>query len=217
MSLMVWDANMKHTNTRALFEYWNKLRGEENAPQRAAIDPSDIKWMLPGMFILEYRGEGKFPFSLAGTHLCDHYDRELRGQNICDLWTGQDRTSFVHVLQSVIEESAVGIVGFSAHTNLRGSCNMEMLVMPVKSPPRRPPRVLGCMAAFDKPVWQGNDNEKISHQDISSLRMMWPDREGVEAFTVIPEFYTERLEKIDGNQFTAVKHLRVIEGGRREF
>ena len=205
---------MKHTNTRALFEYWNRLRGQDNAPRREAIDPGDIKWMLPGMFFLEYKGKEKFPFSLAGTELCDHYDAELRGMNMCDFWAGQDRISFAHVLQSVIEESAVGVIGFCAHTNQQGSCNMELLVMPVKSPARKPPRVLGCIAAFNKPVWEGNDAEKITSQKISSLRMMWPAKETADAVNIFSEMYPENLEKIDGNQFTAVKHLRVIEGGR---
>ncbi len=207
---------MKHTNTRALFEYWNKLRGDENAPHREDIAPGAIKWLLPGMFILEYKRKENFPFSLAGTELCDHYDTELRGLNMCDFWDGQDRTSLAHVLQSVIEESAVGVVGFDAHTNQQGSCNMEMLVMPVRSPVRKPPRILGSISAFGTPVWVGNDAEKISHHKISGLRMMWPAREKAPAINVFPEMYPENLEKIDGNQFTAVKHLRVIEGGRRK-
>lgn len=208
---------MKHTNTRTLFEYWNRLRGDENAPRRDQINPSDIKWLLPGMFFLEYRGKEKFPFSLAGTELCDHYDTELRGLNMCDFWDGQDRTSLAHVLQSVIEESAVGVVGFGAHTSQQGSCNMEMLVLPVKSPVRKPPRVLGSIAAFNQPVWVGNDAEKISHHTISSLRMISPAREKATALKVFSGMYPENLEnleKIDGNQFTAVKHLRVIDGGR---
>ncbi len=205
---------MKHTNTVALFEYWNKLRGEENAPHREDIDPGAIKWLLPGMFFLEYKRKENFPFSLAGTELCDHYDTELRGLNMCDFWDGQDRTSLAHVLQSVIEESAVGVVGFSAHTSQQGSCNMEMLVMPVKSPVQKPPRVLGSISAFGTPVWVGNDAEKISHHKVSSLRMMWPAREKATTINVFPEMYSEKLEKIDGNQFTAVKHLRVIDGGR---
>jgi len=205
---------MKHTNTRALYEYWNTLRGEDIAPRREMVNPSDIKWLLPGMFILEYKGEGKFPFSLAGTELCDHYGMELRGLNMCDFWEGQDRVSFVHVLQSVVEECAVGVVGFNAHTNLQASCKSEMLVMPLQSPARKPPRVMGCMATFETPSWMGNEAEKISHHEITSLRMMWPHKEIAKSISVIPEAFPERLEQIDGNQFTAVKHLRVIDGGR---
>ncbi len=191
------------------------MRGQSNAPARDQIDPGAIKWILPDIFILEYKGEGNFPFSLAGTHLCDHYGTELRGLNMCDFWAGQDRTSFVHVLQSVVEESAVGVVGFSAHTTLEGSCNMEMLVMPVKSPANRPPRVLGCISAFEKPVWMDRENEKISHHEISSLRMMWPDKEPATAINVMTDIYPEKHEDVDGNLYTAVKHLRVIDGGRR--
>jgi len=205
---------MKHTNTRALFEYWNTKRGQQYAPHRKEIDPRDIKWLLPGVFILEYKSEANFPFSLAGTHLCDHYNMELRGLNMCEFWHDQDRVSMIHVLQSVIEESAVGVVGFGAHTNLGGCSKMEMLLLPLKSPIQKPPRVLGCIAAFETPVWVGNENEKISSHEISSMRMMWPARETVPAINVFPEFYPAKREKIKGNQFTAVKHLRVIEGGR---
>lgn len=207
---------MKHNNTRALYDYWNKQRGHENAPHRDQINPSDIKWLLPTTFILEYKGEGKFPFSLAGTHLCDHYDMELRGLNMCDFWHGKDRESFVEILQSVVEECSVGVVGFSAHTNLDGSSNMELVVMPVKSPPRKPPRILGSISVFDTPAWEGNDYEKITHHEIASLRMMWPARETAKSLSVFPDIDPKTLECIDGNRFTTVKHLRVIEGGRRK-
>ena len=207
---------MKHTNTRALYEYWNSLRGEDSAPDRDDIKPGHIKWLLPDVFILEYKGEAKFPFSLAGTHLCDHYGMELRGLNLCDFWHGKDGVSFSHVLQSVVEESAVGVIGFTAHTNMGRTCSMEMLVTPVRSPVRKPPRVMGSIVAFNPAILSEKTDEKISHHEIVSLRVLYPGKEENDvSMTVLADGEPETTRSISGNHFTSIKHLKVIEGGRR--
>ncbi len=214
------QTDMKHSNTRALYDYWNKLRRGNIAPQRGDINPSEIKWLLPSMFILEFRGEDNFPITLAGTHLCDHYDRELRDLNLCNFWHGQECTSLARVLHSVVEEGAVGVIGFNAYSNNDRSLKMEMIAMPLRSPAGKPPRIIGNIAAFEKPAWAGRDDEKIVRHDISSLRVLWPDKETSEQINVSTDAYSSPSQRpstgISESGFTAVRHLRVIDGGRRK-
>lgn len=208
---------MKHTKTRALYEYWNKQRGVNRAPLRTDIHPNDIKWLLPGMFILEYKDRSEFPFTLAGTHLCDYYAMELRGLNMCNFWHGPERASFIHVLQGVVDEGSVGVIGFKAHTNLKNVEIMEMVVMPLRSPPGRPMRILGCLSPFNVPVWMGKEGEKITHHEISSLRMFAPGKDTYsQPLSIRTADKPLETTDISGTPFTAIKHLRVIEGGRRD-
>ena len=58
---------MKHGASRELYEYWNRLRGTDKAPQRSAIEPSDLRRVLADTFILEVAGREKYDVRLAGT------------------------------------------------------------------------------------------------------------------------------------------------------
>jgi len=59
---------MKHPSNRELFEYWNMLRGERLAPERADIEPSAIRTILGDTFVLERDGWKDPVFRLAGVN-----------------------------------------------------------------------------------------------------------------------------------------------------
>ena len=82
---------MKHNTSKALFAYWDSVRGHRMAPQRFEIDPSKISAILPYTFILERRDAETFSFRLAGTRMCDVFGYELRGTNFLDGWETIDR------------------------------------------------------------------------------------------------------------------------------
>ena len=77
---------MKQDASVALFHYWDRLRSGRPAPQRAEIEPSDIKTLLADTFILERDTRGEAIFRLAGTRLCAMYGRELKGFLFPSLW-----------------------------------------------------------------------------------------------------------------------------------
>ena len=60
---------MKHGVSRELYEYWNRVRGNERAPQRSAVEPSDLRRILGDTFILEVTGRDKYDVRLAGTRV----------------------------------------------------------------------------------------------------------------------------------------------------
>ncbi len=43
---------MKHPASRALHAYWERLRGERAAPERAEIEPGQIRHLLADSLIL---------------------------------------------------------------------------------------------------------------------------------------------------------------------
>ena len=82
---------MQKASTKALYDYWNGLRGTRSAPDRRDIDPTRIREALSSTFILELSDRGEFDFRLAGSHICAAYARELKGRSFSRLWHQRDR------------------------------------------------------------------------------------------------------------------------------
>ena len=68
---------MKQHGSIELFQYWDRLRDNRQAPKRTDIEPADIKSLLADTFILEKDGRGEAVFRLAGTRLCAVFGRAL--------------------------------------------------------------------------------------------------------------------------------------------
>src|SRR6185437_10497068 len=73
-------ATMKHSSTRAVFEYWNKRRGMRPAPDRSEIEPSEIRLALGDTFMLAADFVDQLRFRLAGTRVCALFCREIKGE-----------------------------------------------------------------------------------------------------------------------------------------
>ena len=78
---------MKHPSTRAVFEYWNKKRGSRPAPERADIDPTEIRHALSDTFMLAADFVDQLRFRLAGTRVCALFGREIKGEAFAALWS----------------------------------------------------------------------------------------------------------------------------------
>ena len=64
----------------ASLEYWEELRGSQIAPLRSALDPIDLKSVLPRVMLVEVcAGEPpRFRFRLSGTGVCDIHGCDLK-------------------------------------------------------------------------------------------------------------------------------------------
>ena len=107
---------MVPATTRELYEYWNRVRGGERAPLRSAIEPSDIRQILGEMFILEVLERDNYYVRLAGTRVCALYCREIKGTNLLDLWSGEDRHAMATLAAAVSEDGAAAVVTIVAET-----------------------------------------------------------------------------------------------------
>ena len=84
-----------------LYNYWvSKCRGE-TMPLRRAIDPVDLKRILPRIAVIEVlRDPLRFRYRLAGTQVCDIHGIELTGMFIDAL----EPPSFAKALQADLAE-----------------------------------------------------------------------------------------------------------------
>lgn len=166
---------MKHASTRALYDYWNRLRGSQPAPERSDIEPGDIRGILGDTFILEAVARDNYRFRLAGTRMCAAYCRELKGRDFLRTWSVQDVEAMSTMLAAITDDAAAAVLGVEGRTDRNQTVDMEMILLPLRMRGEGFTRILGACAPMEKPYWIGM--HPITSQAITSLRLIWPDEQ----------------------------------------
>ena len=109
---------MKHPTSRMLHAYWERLRGERAAPERAEIEPGEIRHLLADSLILELDMAARSAtIRLAGTRVCALYGRELKGAPFARLWGSQAPDPWRMV--EIVASDTLGVVaGLRGHQQL---------------------------------------------------------------------------------------------------
>lgn len=221
---------MQKASTKALFDYWNALRGSRSAPDRRDIDPTRIRSALANTFILELNEANEFDFRLAGSHLCSAYARELKGRSFTRLWHERDKDAIDTLVRAVTEDHAVALVTFQGTTAVQTRLTVETILLPLRHNGTTGSRLLGAMTAIDEPYWFGV--QPVIDQRITGLRLIWPDDVSVDEMTrdvatAVPSaefaaFATANSAvpaplsaTVYGRSARRYAHLAVIDGGRR--
>jgi hypothetical protein len=140
---------MRHPQTRALHTYWQARRNGGATPNRADIEPQDIAQLLGYVFILWRADPQHHIFRLAGTHLCDLYQREFREQNFLSLWHGHDRTHVQAVLEaSITGTSPASLIARARSMDMR-ELPVEIAFFPLRGPSGEIDRTLGLFQPLD--------------------------------------------------------------------
>ncbi len=218
---------MQKQSTKALYQYWNTLRGARSAPDRRDIDPTKIRSALANTFILELNETQEFDFRLAGSHICSAYARELKGRSFTRLWHPRDRDAMETLVRAVTEDHAVALVTFQGITAINTRMSIEAILLPVRHNGSTQTRLLGAMTAVDEPYWFGA--QPVIEQRITGLRLIWPDDQShaeiardVAAqvphdigFVETGGAHRPMAATVFGRQARRYAHLAVIDGGRQ--
>lgn len=219
---------MKHSATRELYDYWQRLRGSRPAPDRTEIEPSDLRRILGDTFILEVDGRNEYRFRLAGTRVCALYGRELKGKDFLAFWRGKDREAVATLLAAVSQDAAAAVFGFEGRSAHDRTLPCEALLLPVRQKGEGWTRILGSLAPMDDPYWIGI--HPLIGQTLSSVRLIWPDerptflRRGdqvvetdpLEGARPAPIFRPAPAGVVPGLRERRVGHLVVLDGGKAE-
>lgn len=164
---------MKHATSRELYDYWERIRGQEPAPRRSDIEPGAIRQILADTFILEVVHRDHQVVRLAGTRVCSLYGREIKGIGFLDIWADEDRPAVATLATAVCEDAAGAVISASLETDGDRRLTCEFLLLPLRHGGPTYDRILGSCSVFERPYWFGS--EPIVTQRISSLRLIWPD------------------------------------------
>ncbi|MFB9950786.1 PAS domain-containing protein [Rhizobium puerariae] len=142
---------MRNKATRAVFDYWADIKADRAAPLRTEIDPVALRNWLPHLFIATADAAGLLTFRLAGTRVCDLFDRELRGAAFAETWLHDQYAHPAEIVHNVIGYERPALLDVLA-TNGDVSLPYEMLLLPVRSEEEeKSDRVLGALLPHGSP------------------------------------------------------------------
>jgi hypothetical protein len=142
---------MKHSASRDFFDYWDRQRGVEPAPDRYRIEPGAVRHVLADSFVLAHGADNGCPFRAAGTRLCALFGRDLIDTPFLELWDARHRAAIADLLAAAALEMRPAVAGVTA-VNDTGFLNLELLLLPFALKPHTPHRLTGLLAPLAPPV-----------------------------------------------------------------
>jgi hypothetical protein len=194
---------MKHTSTRAVFDYWNEKRGNRPAPERADIDPAAIRHALGDTFMLAADFVDQLRFRLAGTRVCALFCREIKGEEFHALWSEASADAIEQLLNVVNNETVGAVAGVTGRTADGTEVDLEFLLLPLAHTGHARIRGLGVLVPVVSPYWLGE--KPVVALELGTLRHIGSE---IENFGT-PDFAhpTEAVE---------LRHGFVVYSGGRE-
>ncbi len=193
---------MKHASSRALYDYWNRLRAGRSAPERSDLDPAAIRTLLGDILLLEFTHQDRHTVRLAGTRICSLLGRELKGSAIADFFRHEDRVDLTSMLDCVAAAAMPSVAGIRGETGDGRSLNLEMLALPLRHRGRTHARMLGALTALENPFWAGV-TPLVRLQFVTSRQFIREDQPGAGEIDLLAP-----ARRVEGGP------LRLLDGGR---
>jgi hypothetical protein len=184
-----------HPGTRALFRYWESLRGEGSAPDRSQLDLRPIRAYLSCLYIIEEQPPRGHRWRLAGTGICQIWKRELTGTPAIAGLDRLEMDTVARLLNGVIRAHQPFVLRLRLITSLSQELGAEMIALPVHDARLSRTVVFGAVMPFRDINLMGY--ESISETSITTSRVIWTEHGGDRQF---PLFGRRRLTVIPGGR-----------------
>ncbi|MCF8477463.1 MAG: PAS domain-containing protein [Pseudolabrys sp.] len=170
---------MKHTSTRELYAYWNARRGTRPAPERADIDPVDIRHQLGDTFMLAADYTDQLRFRLAGTRVCALFGREIKGETVAALWDEAGAQSITDLMTVVVNEQIGAVAGLIGRAADGAEVELEMLILPLAHTGHARIRALGVLVPTVPLYWLGA--KPVAELSLRTIRHIGPELDSLQA------------------------------------
>jgi hypothetical protein len=199
-----------------LYDYWMRRRGSREMPLRREIEPGDIAPILPDLFIVEHSRSADPRFRLAGTRLCAHFGRELRGGGFDGLFAPDLRNRIARITENVMAHRAPAVMMVTAYDGNGESTEAEIILLPLASSGRIADRIIGAFSpvASSRPgpiPFRYVTLDKLAVIDTARENAFLRSRPPIAMPTSIMAVRPAGL----GETVRKVLHLRIFEGGRQ--
>ena len=195
---------MRQKGTRLLFDYWNALRGDRQAPNRSEIAPAALGRSLAHVFILD-AGASPARFRIAGTWIGNVFGQEWTGAPFSAMFDRDDHALVGRLTEAVAAESVVVTAELHAAAEEGREADLELVLLPLADDPVR---LIGSVHACRDAFWLGAYPLAPAH--LTSVRLMDPGRPlfDLAARPAIPIAKRRNTQPARSRRI-----LRVIEGG----
>jgi hypothetical protein len=144
---------MKNATTRALYEYWDRLRAGRAAPERSDLDPGAIRALLGDVFLLEMSAPARNTVRLAGTRICTLLGREWKGRPFSEPFAHFEHSEIHGLLDGVCTTATPVVAGAVGETGDGRQIDLELLILPLRHRGRTHARLLGALSCEKWPYW----------------------------------------------------------------
>lgn len=204
---------MRQKTSQLLYVYWNDIRGGRLAPKRFDVEPGRIASVLSETFILEITDDGRLPYRLAGTRICELFGTEFRGHSFFDGWGHDDRETLMRLVEPSAEHGGVIVFSFEAiGTDTTRRVAFEGTLLPLLHQGSEVGRFLGSLSPLETPAWLGT--ERLKTLRLLDHELIWPD--GRPHAMANQMRLTERAVHKSVN-LSALPGARIVRGERRAF
>lgn len=203
---------MRHSTSRELFHYWNKLRSNRPAPLRPEFEPSAVGDILGSIFMLEMMCDIA-EIRLAGGNICSMFGEDLRGKAFAKLWLNGVERKPSTIASRCIDDMVPYLLRADGLTRTGSVSEIELLMIPLMGNNGQSNRVVGSLSDLDQ------DNPCVKKHligmSLTSIKPIAPD-------TIPVDFRKDRRPKIkkapeddiiSGKHLKKNKHLYIIDGG----
>lgn len=192
---------MKQAVTRALYEYWDRLRAGRAAPERSEIDPGSIRTLLGDVFLLEFDGKDRHLVRLAGTRICTLLGREWKSHPFSEIFAAEDQPELRAMLEAVTGTAIPAVAGIAGETQDGRQLDLELLLLPLRHRGRTNARLVGSLVSGDWPYWAGQ--VPLVHFRLNTVRYLQPAGQVADDFELVtpsPRMPLGRLRLLPGGR-----------------
>ncbi|MBT8460748.1 MAG: PAS domain-containing protein [Boseongicola sp.] len=126
--------------------HWEDLRGRRLVPSRSEIDPQALDGALAHVFILERISTGLARFRIAGSHLSELMNTEVRGLPASAIFEPASREQLSDAMQSIFDDPAIVRLELNAPKGFgRAKMTGDMMLLPLRSDLGEISRALGVL------------------------------------------------------------------------
>lgn len=137
-----------HPGSRALFRYWEAIRGEMSAPPRDWLDLKKIRPLVPFLFIIERKPGRDYAWRLAGTRVCEFWGTELTGKAAFADGERFERETVSRLLDGVVDRHQPFVLRFRLNSLLGTNDAAEFIGLPLRARNNGATYVFGVIMPF---------------------------------------------------------------------
>jgi hypothetical protein len=162
-----------HPGSRALFRYWEALRGEMSAPPRDWLDLRKIRSLVPFLFMIERKPGRGYAWRLAGTKVCRLWGMELTGKPALVQGDRFERETVSRLLDGVVDTHQPFVLRFRLNSLSGLNIAAELVGLPLRARHGEATYVFGVVMPFREIRWPRHD--LVSTFELSAARTIWTE------------------------------------------